>query len=442
MNAEIRFKDKRILEALEYIDEKYIDDVFNVLKEPDMTQNAQVKRSSFRHWKQYLALAACLILLAFATPIFGYVAEVIGSFAAGIGDHTSGITEDSDLGEETFNDIESTENEQTTEEAIPNFQYSDVKIITDNNTSINPISVHIGYSLYKDEKSIWTEEIAGWQYIINNRNYKYENLPRLILDGDISSLAPENVSISSFEIYSTDWRKLEYYFGNLYELSLLAAGDYIVVGIEKERIPFDKPHYMFEEYDYKLEKSAAVFALSVTKYTESAKELSYLKFIPELEEIDDDTMLKVKKTWAEFKREDCYTSNHQNYLYRGYTENEAKALAEKDANNAAENAYPQFFNGSYFYYYGYLGTINDSVILASYYGAGQPINGLAIGGVDFGFRARFYVYTDGKIISLEEAYENKLISSEDLILIKKRNEQYIESAYDYYIIDDEQALEQ
>ena len=27
MNAEIRFKDKRILEALEYIDEKYIDDV-------------------------------------------------------------------------------------------------------------------------------------------------------------------------------------------------------------------------------------------------------------------------------------------------------------------------------------------------------------------------------------------------------------------------------
>ena len=30
MNAEIRFKDKRILEALEYIDEKYIDDVFDV----------------------------------------------------------------------------------------------------------------------------------------------------------------------------------------------------------------------------------------------------------------------------------------------------------------------------------------------------------------------------------------------------------------------------
>ena len=32
MNAEMRFKDKRILEALEYIDEKYIDDVFDFLK--------------------------------------------------------------------------------------------------------------------------------------------------------------------------------------------------------------------------------------------------------------------------------------------------------------------------------------------------------------------------------------------------------------------------
>ncbi len=266
MNAEIRFKDKRILEALEYIDEKYIDDVFDVLKEPDMTQNVRVKLSPFRHWKQYLALAACLILLAFATPIFGYVAEFIGSFAAGIGDHTSGITENSDLGEETFNDIESTENEQTTEEAIPNFQYSNVKIITDNNTSINPVSVHIGYTWYKDEKSVWTEKIAsGWQYVINTEKYKYENFPHLTLDRVISYTLPENVTVSHFEIYATDWVKTEYSFDKLSELSMLPAGDYIIVGIEKERIPYEKPHYVVGEYDYKLDESAIIFALTVTK---------------------------------------------------------------------------------------------------------------------------------------------------------------------------------
>ncbi len=439
MNAEMRFKDKRILEALEYIDEKYIDDVFNVLKEPDISQTENKKLSPFTHWKQYLALAACLILLAFATPIFGYISEFIGSFQAGIGGDISSLTEDSEYTEETISNIESTEQAQTSQETTPNFQYSDIKIISDSNSSINPISVHIGYTLYKDEKSIWIEEIAGWQYIINNRDYKYENLPRLLLDGDISSLAPENVSISHFEIYSPDWRKLEYSFVHLYELSLLATGDYIIVGIEKERIPFDKPHYMFEEYDYKLDKSAAVFALTVTKQTESAKKLGYLKFIPELEEIDDDTMLEVKSTWAEFKREDCYTSNYQNYLYRGYTEYEAKALAEKDANQAAENAYPQFFNGSYFYYYGYLGTFEESIVIASY--SFQQLK-LIVGEVDFGFNTRIFVYTNEKTVSLQEAYDEKIITQDELIIIANRNEQYIESAYDYYIIDDEQVLEQ
>lgn len=269
MNAEIRFKDKRLLEALEYIDEKYIDDVFDVLKEPDMTQNSRVKLSPFRHWKQYLALAACLILLAFATPIFGYVAEFIGSFVAGIGDHTSSITEESDLSEETFDDIESTEDEQTTEEAIPNFQYSNVKITTDNNKSINPVSVFYGYSWYKDEKLAWMEEIAaGWQYIIGMEAYKYDNLPHLTLDGDISSSTPENISISNFSVYTTDWTKLEYSFDNVHELSMLAAGDYIIVGIEKERIPYEKPHYVVGEYDYKLRESAIIFALTVTKSIE------------------------------------------------------------------------------------------------------------------------------------------------------------------------------
>ena len=66
---------------------------------------------------------------------------------------------------------------------------------------------------------------------------------------------------------------------------------------------------------------------------------------------------------------------------------------------------------------------------------------MVIGGVDFGFKARFFIYTDGKIISLEEAYDEKIISGDELLIIKNRNEQYIESAYDYYIIDDSRISE-
>ena len=93
MNAEIRFKDTRLLEALEYIDDRYIEDVFNVLKEPDMAQSGYIKHPAFKHWKQYLAAAACLLLLALAIPIIRYVPELINSFAAGWGNPTESTTE-------------------------------------------------------------------------------------------------------------------------------------------------------------------------------------------------------------------------------------------------------------------------------------------------------------------------------------------------------------
>ncbi|MBQ8258034.1 MAG: hypothetical protein IJY97_00585 [Clostridia bacterium] len=406
MNAEIRFKDKRILEALEYIDEKYIDDVFDVLKEPDMTQNVRVKLSPFRHWKQYLALAACLILLAFATPIFGYVAEFIGSFASGIGEHTSSITEDSDLGEVTHNDIESTENEQTTEKAIPNFQYSNVKITTDNNTSINPVSVHIGYSWYKDEKLVWTEEIAsGWQYIIGNDKYKYENFPHLTICDFISHKTPENISLSSFMVYNTDWEKTVYSFDNIFDLRTLPAGDYIIVGIENERIPFDKPHYVVGEYDYKLDKSAVIFAITVTERIVAINDLEYLKFTTDLEEIDYDTMLEVKNAWAGFKS-------------TGYS----------------DFTYAQLFNSKHFFHYGYLGRIGKAVVIATFTEKQrEPISMEIV----YDRIIEIYIYTDGSIISLEEAYKKGILTYDDTVKFYNRSEEYDNFKFWYAIITPE-----
>ncbi len=442
MNNEIGFKDKRLLQALEYIDDEYIEDVFNVLKEPDMSQKEYTKPSPFKYWRQYLSAAACILVLSLLIPVFGYVAEVIGSFAAGTGNHTSSIIEDTTYQEETLNGIESTE-EQTVKEPTPNFQYSNVKIIADNKTSINPISVHIGYTWYKDEKSVWTEEIAsGWQYIINMDKYKYEYFPHLTLERVISSTLPENVTVSSFKVYRTNWEETEYSFDNPYELSNLPSGDYIIVGIESERLPYDKPHSVIGEYDYKLDESAIVFGLTVSEKIEQITTLSYLMFIPELEDVNDETMLKIKTAWSQFRYDIVYASNYPLYQSRGYSDAEAQSLAAKDAERDAENAYEQFFNSIYFYYFGYLGTFEEAVVIASYTGAGQPVNGFTVGGVDFGTRAKIYVYADENIISLQEAYDKKIITQDELIIIAARNEQYIESAYDYYIIDDEQALGQ
>ena len=149
MNNELGFKDKRLLQALEYIDDKYLDDVFNVLKEPDMSQTEYKKPSPFKYMKQYLSAAACILVLSLLIPVFGYIAEVIGSSSAGTGSTTSSLTEEPTQQEETLNSIESTEEEQTVKEPALNFQYSNVKITADNNASINPISVHFGYTWYK-----------------------------------------------------------------------------------------------------------------------------------------------------------------------------------------------------------------------------------------------------------------------------------------------------
>ena len=388
MNNELGFKDKRLLQALEYIDDKYLDDVFNVLKEPDMSQTEYKKPSPFKYMKQYLAAAACILVLSLLIPVFGYVAEVIGSSSAGTGSATSEITEEP-LNEET----ETTVQEETTAEHAPNFQFSDVKIIGDNNTSINPISVHIGYTWYKDEKSVWTEEIAaGWSYVINNDKYKYENFPHLTVCDFISHTTPDNISLSSFMVYNTDWKKTVYSFDNIFDLRTLPAGDYIIVGIENERIPFDKPHYVVGEYDYKLDKSAVIFAITVTERIVAVNDLEYLKFTTDLEEIDYDTMLEVKNAWARFKS-------------TGYS----------------DFTYDQLFNSKHFFHYGYLGRIGKAVVIATFTEKQrEPISMEIV----YDRIIEIYIYTDGSIISLEEAYKKGILTYDDTVKFYNRSEEY------------------
>ena len=387
MSEGLGFKDKRFLQTLEYIDDEYLEDVFNILKEPNMANTEYKKPSPFKYLKQYIAAAACILVLSLLIPVFGYVADVIGSIAAGTGSATSEITE-APLYEET----ETTAQEEITAEPAPNFQFSDVKIIADNTESINPVSVRIGYTWYKDEKSVWTEEIAGWSYIINNEKYRYEKLPHLTLDRIISSILLENITISNFTVYSANWEKSEYFFDNLNELSMLPAGDYIIVGIENENIPFDQPHSVIGEYDYKIKKSTIVFGLTVTNLTVAVNDLEYLKFTPDLEDIDYDTMLEVKNAWARFKSS-------------GYS----------------DFAYDQLFNSEYFFNYGYLGRSNEAVVIATFtMKQREPISMELV----YDLIIDIYVYTDGSIISLEDAYKMKIISYDDTQKFKSRSEKY------------------
>lgn len=431
MSSGLGFKDKRFLQTLEYIDDEYLEDVFNILKEPNMANTEYKKPSPFKYLKQYIAAAACILVLSLLIPVFGYVADVIGSIAAGTGSATSEITE-APLYEET----ETTAQEETTAEPAPNFQFSDVKIVADNNASINPVSVHIGYTWYKDEKSAFTEEIAGWEYVMNIESYKYENFPHLTLERRLTSSLPENVTISSFMVYSTNWEETEYSFDDLYELSNLPAGDYIIVGIEKGKIPYDKPHYVIGEYDYKLDRSAIIFGLTVTDSIVAVNDLEYWKFIPELEEIDYDTMLEVKRAWAEFIRANSYFYYYEEFLQTGYALQVVEALAQQSADSAAENAYQKLFNSSSALHYAYLGRIEDAVVIATFTEKQrEPISMEIV----YDLIIEIYVYTDGNIISLEDAYKMKIISYDDTIKFKSRSEKYESLRFWYNTRETEQT---
>ena len=79
------FTKRRLLDALEYIDDEYIASAARYkMKIKPLSDEPPVQTiggSLKKYWKQYLTLAACLLLLAFASPIFSFVAQNIGSLA-------------------------------------------------------------------------------------------------------------------------------------------------------------------------------------------------------------------------------------------------------------------------------------------------------------------------------------------------------------------------
>lgn len=79
-------EDKRLLGALDYIDDKFIAEVtegYKIFEESDGKISA--RRTLKISLRQFAALAACLILLSAAFPVVNYVVKVISSSAAGWG---------------------------------------------------------------------------------------------------------------------------------------------------------------------------------------------------------------------------------------------------------------------------------------------------------------------------------------------------------------------
>lgn len=96
-------EDKRLLGALDYIDEKYIAEVTEDYEIFDYV-GKPTRKMRFRIARQYLIYAACLVLLACAMPIVSYIVpqigELFGGNAGNIGDtETIDMSEFADMSE-------------------------------------------------------------------------------------------------------------------------------------------------------------------------------------------------------------------------------------------------------------------------------------------------------------------------------------------------------
>ncbi len=440
MNAEIRFKDKRILEALEYIDEKYIDDVFDFLKEPDMMENENVKRSPFRHWKHYLGFVACLLVLALATPMFTYLPEIINSFAAGWGEVTdeNGIPYTYPMFVDDLEEI-SPEEILAIEELFYKQNYDELyndhyrsylynlelgKNITFNHESVSKLSqtyaererhrffneMYYGSKRYYGKINdcvilasvgadtlYWIIDVAGYKFAFPSSSTIYVIKDNVIYDikeaYDLGYLTNEQIGLlaerhEAYQKFAVEWE---------YEMN--------------------KKYYNSEDDS----KNAD----STNNFTDSdiinENEALYFQYTPELEHLTPAQIEEINNDYFEF---------YHRMTKKAYIE--SKAAVDESRREWAEyyvdtfSFIPKTKLGGVYY-----GVFGESVIVARMGNLTDEVEPTTVAGYSwhYPYATEVYVYTDGDFCNIYQAYEKGLLDNEDIKTIFERHckwEEYIQ----------------
>ena len=99
MRTNIKPENRRLLEAVEYIDENII---LGVLSELRMPKEKHIEplltwRTPLKHWKSIAVLAACTVLLAFAAPTASFISQVISNYSSVAGGNAGAGTAESEV---------------------------------------------------------------------------------------------------------------------------------------------------------------------------------------------------------------------------------------------------------------------------------------------------------------------------------------------------------
>lgn len=331
-------EDKRLLGALDYIDEKFIAEVTESYKifEPSdgkITAHRTLKISL----RQFAALAACLILLSAAFPVTNYVVKAIKSFAAGWGSGTAEASSDI---------LESTNCED---------EY-----------------------LYDD----YLEPIEG-----------LESLPESLIGeypfNEINSAITSNSYLGCFSGYYVVFYKAYEFDGYGHDdVKVIDIGGYLFWGNHYAKMIAYKDDMVYELLDLYEEGIISDEQVNIVylRYNEYMKYFNPESIVLDYTTINDSDLQLINEAWER------KFGNGQIY---------AETVYDTRNNNMSEYCF---------------GKINDVIVFRTNKTRSDNVNTFKIADVKFSYGSptEFWVYKDGDLYSLNDAYNMGCLTKEEL----------------------------
>lgn len=380
MNEE--FRKRRLLDAIEYIDDEYIASAarYKMKIKPHSNEPPvqTVGGSLKKYWKQYLGLVACLLLLAMLSPVFSFLAQNIGSLAGSM------------TGE------------------VPYLQFSpDLEPISERKIeAINEAYIVHYLGITKDE--LWTqlgenpEERYNtvWRVI---RNYDFRSpyygtfgdciiFAKYGLPGDGIDCGWWLVDVAGYQfdrhVYAYVNDKV-YYLDDAYNQGFLSDDD--IASIAKRHEEYLK----FREENYDMFGEGGTVPPRVP----------YLRFSPDLEPISNKKVEDVNRAFL------C--------LYLNTTIEE---LEQKYGEDYLEDLEYLRVIRNYDWTSPYYGTIDGCVVFSIIsYQMGNPSVEIA----GYTLNANTFVYSKKNMYRLEQAYLEGVLDDEDIALLAKRHQEFL-----------------
>ena len=318
MKHDTCFEDKRLLEALDHIDERFVAELVNGLDLPaDTPAPADRKKTVWRSLRYVAAIAACALLLGAVVPMISFVVSNLPEFHGFVGPGTS------DIGEESTQSYEIELPDALAEDII--LAFFDEYRKKDAEVSDYCVTC---YGIYGDVYAVTvvakenphpseirsTERVNGLKFVYPN----YSNRLWLYRNGDLYAVLEGYVeSLMGMDSFKDLHVRHSAAFSQLYEA--------------EEAIDEPIPP-------------------------------GYLKFTLDLEELTEAEMLEIRDAYAEYQYAKTYDSEYK--AWSGvFDEEGARKAAEDEAKSAADRARNKLFSGDH-YNSRYYGKFGDAVVVA------------------------------------------------------------------------------